>query len=413
MTEQPVESKQLTNLQRFFVPEGAPELCRALASRRSLLRWSLLSELAAANPGDDAAVFLTAELQTLTPLHRHEVLGSPDFGVLIRSRMSGRAAPAAELAVLGAVASHRAPTSDTLTFRVQGELRLVRQPVGRWIVVGDGEIFYNVRFAVAGDTIEITGGTNAGANQTFRLAGSAGLAQAALRSATGGNIWEITDGWQCYLDTFEDGNTSLEFSNAERTTLRGILDQVVELVRKIAPGVVEEMAETACYLSPIAPLQPDAGIPSFSSPDFPGVIFVGTHDCRRCPLDWRHLVESCVHEHLHNRLYLLETAQPLTVARERDTPARTYHSPWKRRGRPIDGMMHAIYVFAYLAWFWDKVRQSDEPAPLRDFAHARCEEQREAVSGALKAVEGTDELTAAGAEVIAASKRLAEQLAFV
>ena len=76
-------------------------------------------------------------------------------------------------------------------------------------------------------------------------------------------------------------------------------------------------------------------------------------------------------------------------------------------------MMHAIYVFAHLAWFWDRVRQTDESAALRNFAHARCEEQREALAGALQAIKGTDELTGTGDAVIASAERLARELGFL
>jgi HEXXH motif-containing protein len=412
MNQQNGDGEGAANLQRFFVPEGAPELCRALAVRRSLLRWSLLSELAA-NPEDAVAAFLDAEIQELTPSSRHEVLGSPDLGVLLRGRMAGEATPAADLVLLGAVAVRRSSSAKATAIPVRGELRLSRQPIGPWMVVREGEPLCEVCFAMDGAEMEFTGTAPDGLRRGFRLSASTGAQAIVTRQATCGDIWEVADGWQCYLDTFDDGNTSLGFSDVEREVLRVTLDQAAGLVRKVAPGLPEEMAETARYLSPIAPQRPDAGIPSFSSRDYPGVIFIGTHDSQRRPLDWQHLVESCVHEHLHNRLYLLETAHPLTAPAAANARARTYHSPWKRRGRPIDGIMHAIYVFAYLAWFWDRVRQSDESATLRGFAHERCEEQREAVGGALRSVEDTDELSLAGNAVIDSARGLARQLGFV
>lgn len=413
MKAQSGDNGKAANLQRFFAPEGAPDLCRALAVRRSLLRWRLLSEFAAVNPADETATFLIAEIQLLTPLSRHEVLGSPDCGVLVRGRMNGEATPAADVAVLGDMASRRASSSQAASISVRGELCLTRQPIGSWIVVGEGEPLRAVRLSVDGTVVEFTGTAPDNTRRVFRLAGSITAAHTTARQATEGNIWEVTDDWQCYLDTFDDGNASLEFSDIERNALRDTLEHAAGLVRKIAPGMIGEMTETARYLSPIAPQRPDAGIPSFSSADYPGVIFVGTHNCRRRPVDWRHLVESCVHEHLHNRLYLLETACPLTKPDGANDSTRTYYSPWKRQGRPIGGMMHAIYVFAHLAWFWDRVRQSDESADLRDFAHDRCEEQREAVGIALQSIEGTEELSAVGSEVIASAGRLASQLEFV
>jgi uncharacterized protein len=138
-------------------------------------------------------------------------------------------------------------------------------------------------------------------------------------------------------------------------------------------------------------------LPSFSSPALPGVIFVGVQQGDGTWIDGRHLAESCVHEHLHNRLYLLDEALPLTI---RAAEPRSYYSPWKRTMRGIDGMLHAIYVFSHLAWFWRRV--GDELPQLEQYA-ARCvEEQVEHLETAVEGI-GTSELTEAGRSVLLAS----------
>jgi HEXXH motif-containing protein len=209
---------------------------------------------------------------------------------------------------------------------------------------------------------------------------------------------EIVDGWQPFTDGFDDGNLSITFDDSSRVEFLRLLGEAVELIRVVMPAALEEMVETAQYLSPIRP-QNDEGntLPSFSSPALPGVIFVGIEQGDGRMIDVKHLAESCVHEHLHNRLYLLDEALPLTV--KTDNP-RSYFSPWKQTMRPIEGMLHAVYVFSRLAWFWRKAAESIDD--VTQYAADSVAEQVEQIKSATAEID-TAELTRAGCRILSSS----------
>jgi hypothetical protein len=216
---------------------------------------------------------------------------------------------------------------------------------------------------------------------------------------------EIIDGWAPFYDDFDDGNMSVKLDASAKSALESILEEAVTLIRTAIPAALEEMQETAQYLSPIRPKQVGTSeLPSFSSPALPGVIFVGIQQGDGTWADARHLAESCVHEHLHNRLYILDEAIPLTI---RTTEPRSYFSPWKRTMRGIDGMLHAIYVFSHLAWFWRRV--GDRLPELQQYADRCVEEQVEHLETAAETLD-RDELTEAGHLVLQASTKILHDL---
>ena len=93
-------------------------------------------------------------------------------------------------------------------------------------------------------------------------------------------------------------------------------------------------------------------VSSFSNSSVPGALFV-------CPyVDGRtiffgDLLDSIVHEHAHQKLYLLESLVPLYD----ENYAETHPSPWKSEPRPIGGVLHGYFVFSILAALWDRVRR--------------------------------------------------------
>ena len=149
--------------------------------------------------------------------------------------------------------------------------------------------------------------------------------------------------------------------------------------------------------------------PSFSSSALPGVIFIGTHNCEGTLYPFDLLAEACLHEHLHNRLYLLDESVPLTNPAE---PPRTYYSPWKQTERPVDGLLHAIYVFANLAWFWREISGLADTGIPQNVAAERSKTHALPLRDALKALEGTDELTPAGEAVIHQAREISNGLGF-
>jgi HEXXH motif-containing protein len=219
------------------------------------------------------------------------------------------------------------------------------------------------------------------------------------------NRLEIIDGWTPFCDDFDDGNVSVNLDPSTRGALEDILAEAVTLIRIALPAALEEMLETAQYLSPIRPKDAATSeLPSFSSPSLPSVIFVGIQQGDGTWTDARQLAESCVHEHLHNRLYILDEAIPLTI---RTVEPRSYFSPWKRTMRSIDGMLHAVYVFSHLAWFWRRV--GDKLPELEQYTDHCVEEQVKHLESATETLD-TDELTEAGRRVLQASTKILNTL---
>ena len=105
-------------------------------------------------------------------------------------------------------------------------------------------------------------------------------------------------------------------------------------------------ATVAAYLRCVHVLQPpgaDVDV-SYSDPDVPFSVFVsipgpGRHAALR-------LAESLVHECMHLHLTLIEAVLQLVG----DDRASTF-SPWRRRPRPLRGVLHGLYVFSAIDAF--------------------------------------------------------------
>lgn len=394
------------DLRRFLAPDGAPQLSRSLAWRRTLERWALIHRRAQEVPQDLVLAYVVAQLPRLSATGRHAVLGSPDGAAFVRSRVTGRQDAASDLAVLGAIHAECQPP-DAVTLALQGTLVCRRQGVGRSVILDRGSQLDELSITLEDNTLSIAA-RMAGGDCWRRELRRDGLPTVGTerRTSIGEGAWELVDGWSGFENDFDDGNESPLLDEATRADLVGTLKQAWDLLVAVAPGAAEEMQETARYLRPLRPRTGDT-IPSFSSRDLPGVIFVGTHHRNGSPIEFTHIAESCFHEHLHNRLYLLESAYPLTVP---ETPPRRYWSPWKTAERGIDGMVHAIYVFAHLTWFWRRAASLSD-TPITRGAVRRSGEHLEPLREALRTIAATTELAPAGEAVVAASQDLLDKTA--
>lgn len=62
------------------------------------------------------------------------------------------------------------------------------------------------------------------------------------------------------------------------------------------------------------------------------------------------VAEMLVHEFCHNKLRLLQEVVPLMS--DKYLNRSIFYSPWRDEPRPIDGLMHGLYVFSSIADFW-------------------------------------------------------------
>ena len=106
---------------------------------------------------------------------------------------------------------------------------------------------------------------------------------------------------------------------------------------------------------------------SYSDPSLPFTIFVS------CPPDTEknrveRLAENVIHEALHLQLSLVERVEPLVVEGAEHEPV---FSPWREGERTISGLLHAVYVFSNLRYFWKRVAMERSNSSV--FARNRVE----------------------------------------
>ena len=110
---------------------------------------------------------------------------------------------------------------------------------------------------------------------------------------------------------------------------------------------------------------------SHSDPSIPFSIFVSVPTENERDVVFR-VAESVLHEAMHLQLTLMEKSVPMVTCGSQG------YSPWQRRERPVQGLLHGLYVFAVIHQFASCLAALDET--LRVAAQRRCGEIAEEVS---------------------------------
>jgi uncharacterized protein len=143
---------------------------------------------------------------------------------------------------------------------------------------------------------------------------------------------------------------------------RGLVNEALEIVRRWRPALAAEIASSCQAVQFVRdPTAHPDKIVSFSDDSVPGALFVSVTqgDALIDPYD---LADSLIHEHRHQKLYLLERFGP-TVS----PSAPRVVSPWRADLRPPSGLLHAVFVFVELKRFWEHVRDTG-PARMHNRA---------------------------------------------
>lgn len=385
---------------RILSPQGDADMLQRLAWRRSALRLNILSAYHREQRGNELS-YILSQLEILSPQLRHRVLAAPEMALYVNALLNNRV-PRAHIAV--PILSRlflASPASAPHEFSWSGELPLDYLPIGAHVLRMHGIKIKDPQLLLDGGCMKLSS-TSGHATITFPVEVNEEISE---NWSVRADKLEIVDGWEPFCDDFDDGNMSINLDPPARGTLEGILQEATTLIETALPSALEEMLETAQYLNPIRPKDARTlELPSFSSPALPGVIFIGIQQGNGAWTDARHLAEACVHEHLHNRLYILDEAMPLTF---HTAEPQLYFSPWKRTMRGIEGMLHAIYVFSHLAWFWRRV--GVRLPELQQYADRCVEEQVEHLESAAGTLD-TEELTQAGRCVLQASTKILHTL---
>ncbi|WP_245586589.1 cyclophane-forming radical SAM/SPASM peptide maturase YhhB [Pleomorphomonas oryzae] len=141
-----------------------------------------------------------------------------------------------------------------------------------------------------------------------------------------------------------------------------LVHDALEIVRRWRPALADELMRACRAVQFVRdPSADPAKIVSFSDDSVPGALFVSVSQGQQL-IDPYDLADSLVHEHRHQKLYLLERFGP-TVS---PTAPRVV-SPWRADLRPPSGLLHAVFVFVELKRFWAHVLEAG-PQYMRERA---------------------------------------------
>ncbi|RWF86260.1 cyclophane-forming radical SAM/SPASM peptide maturase YhhB [Mesorhizobium sp.] len=151
-------------------------------------------------------------------------------------------------------------------------------------------------------------------------------------------------------------------TEAAAAQARPVVEEALQIVEAWRPALAAEI-RMACRAVQFVrdPLAHPEKIVSFSDNTVPGALYVSVWQGDRL-IDPYDLADSLIHEHRHQKLYLLERISPTVEPTEMRVV-----SPWREDLRPPSGLLHAVFVFVELRRFWEFVRQ-DGPARLHNRA---------------------------------------------
>ncbi|NVJ03920.1 hypothetical protein HUW63_01490 [Myxococcus sp. AM001] len=129
---------------------------------------------------------------------------------------------------------------------------------------------------------------------------------------------------------------------------------------------------------------------SYSDPEVPFSIFVGVHG-ERIRQEALRAAEAILHETMHLQLSLAEAVVPLVVGSE-----ERWNSPWQGRPRPVQGVLHGLYVFCAIEDFLERYTATSMPdTESRAYIGQRLESIDKEIA-VLRDLQSSTELTAAG-----------------
>ena len=161
---------------------------------------------------------------------------------------------------------------------------------------------------------------------------------------------------------------SIAFEEGEFVVLgRELTLQALGIIENLSPSLLEEMRKLSPCIQFVRDLtaHPDK-IVSFSDNIFQGALFVSIRKGNEL-LDPYDLADSLIHEHRHQKLYLLEQFVPVVLS---DTPL--VYSPWRQETRPVSGVFHGSFVFHQLKNYW-KMVSKNSTGKLREKANKQVD----------------------------------------
>ncbi|MDQ3802344.1 MAG: FxsB family radical SAM/SPASM domain protein [Acidobacteriota bacterium] len=174
----------------------------------------------------------------------------------------------------------------------------------------------------------------------------------------------------------------------------GLVAEAFEIIGSWRPALMEEIRrlDTDIQFIRDPSAHPDKAV-SFSDNSTFGALYVAVAVSGGL-IDPYLLADSIIHEHRHQKLYLLQREVRLFHA---DEPL--VRSPWREDPRPPSGLLHAVFVFVHLHEYWEHLAADGPDAEVRGRARGELEMIRGRVEEALPTLRGTP-LTERGAELV-------------
>lgn len=108
---------------------------------------------------------------------------------------------------------------------------------------------------------------------------------------------------------------------------------------------------------------------SYSHPDIPFSIFFSVCEEHSLISDLR-VAESILHEAMHLYLTLIENRVPLIELNTKEV----YFSPWRDEERPVKGVLHGLFVFRAILYFYSKILKNIFSNEVEEFLRRRINE---------------------------------------
>lgn len=173
-----------------------------------------------------------------------------------------------------------------------------------------------------------------------------------------------------------------------------LIGRAFEIIESWRPALAQEIRLLDPDVQFIRDLDahPDKAV-SFSDNTTPGALYLSIRVGGGL-IDPYLLADSLIHEHRHQKLYLLQREVPLV---EEDRPL--VPSPWREDLRPPSGLFHAVFVFVQLSEYWQHLANNGTAAETRARAQGELAIIRERIEAALPTLRGTT-LTTSGLELL-------------
>ena len=127
------------------------------------------------------------------------------------------------------------------------------------------------------------------------------------------------------------------------------LQEALNIVKTCEPDIYKEILQVSPYIQIVSDkTDPNKDI-SFSDETLPGAIFIGVWKGEGMLSSFM-VAASIIHEHLHQKLYLLQQRFELFLSKD-----ASIYSPWPKKFRPPVAALHAVFVFTFVARFWSNV----------------------------------------------------------